>query len=454
MTSSSFVSTNPHTQTHSAIYPSLDGAGIERGLSLAIRAQLEWSRAGFRHRSAALHRLAAALEARESDLAQLIVAEMGKILPEALAEVRKCADHCRHFADEAANYLAPQPVATTATHSAVHFEPYGLVLGIMPWNFPLWQVFRFAVPALAAGNGVLLKPAPNVAGCGLAIAELFQIAGFPPGIFQTLLLELEQLPAVIQDDRIALVTFTGSEAAGRQVAALASQALKKVVLELGGSDAFIVCADANLEIAVASALSSRLANAGQVCIAAKRFLLEQPIAAAFEEALLAQLPAWTSGDPLAPSTRLGPLARPDLAAKLSQQIQTSQRQGAQLRYVGARSGVHFEPVVLAQVQPEHSAFQEETFGPLFALATVASLDEAIAWANHSRYGLSASIWSQDTARAAAMAPQLAVGSVFVNAVVRSDSRLPLGGVKASGFGRELGALGIQEFCRSQSLWLG
>ena len=432
-------------------------AEVERRLAVALRAFEGWRRTAVAERAEPM-RAAARLLTRERDrLARLMTSEMGKPIAAAEAEVTKCALACEHFAEHAAAYLAPQPAPSDARQSYLRHDPLGPILAIMPWNFPLWQAFRAAVPAIMAGNVVVLKHASSVPGCALAIEQVFAGAGFPDGVFTTLLVPPARAEALVDHPAIRAVTLTGSEAAGRSIAARAGAALKKSVLELGGSDPFIVLADADLEAVVAQAVTARIQNNGQSCIAAKRFLVEAPIAERFERAFAARMAALKVGDPLDRATEVGPLARDDLRDTLDRQVRDSIAAGARLLAGGARRpgrGFFYAPTVLALVEPGMPAFDEETFGPLAALTRARDADHAVELANRSRFGLGASVWTGAPERGEALVASLEAGLVFVNGMVKSDPRLPFGGVKASGYGRELAAAGIHEFVNVKTVWVG
>jgi succinate-semialdehyde dehydrogenase/glutarate-semialdehyde dehydrogenase len=403
-----------------------------------------------------MRRAAALLRGRAERYARLMTEEMGKPLAAGRAEAEKCAWVCDFYAEHAARFLAPAAVATEARESWVRFEPLGPVLAIMPWNFPFWQVFRFAAPALMAGNVGLLKHASNVPGSALAIEEVFRDAGFPAGSFACLLIGPEAVAGVIRDPRVRAVTLTGSDAAGRQVAAEAGKALKKTVLELGGSDPFIVLADAEVESVALQAARARAINSGQSCIAAKRFIVEAPIGERFERAFVAAVAALRVGDPLDLTTEVGPLARADLLDSLHSQVERTVAAGARLATGGRRldrRGFFYAPTVLAGVEPGMPAFDEETFGPVAALVRARDAAHAVELANRSPYGLAASIWTGDPARGRDLAPAIEAGSVFVNEIVKSDPRLPFGGVKDSGYGRELADFGIREFVNVKTVWV-
>ncbi|MEZ0539148.1 NAD-dependent succinate-semialdehyde dehydrogenase [Fibrella arboris] len=448
-----FTSLNPYTGEPFATYQTHTATQTDQRLATALQAFTDWSNRSFAHRAGLFRQLAAVLRKKQDELALLITNEMGKTLAEAQAEVEKCAGQCVYYADHAEAMLTPEGIETEAQYSGVSYEPAGVVLAIMPWNFPFWQVFRYAAPALMAGNVTLLKPAPNVPGCGVAIEQAFREAGFPEGVMSCLLVDVPELKSVIADDRIGMITLTGSERAGTSVAALAGANVRKCVLELGGSDPLIVLADADLEAAAKAAVTSRMGNAGQVCIAAKRWLVEAPVADAFTHRVAELIRAIKQGNPLDATIQMGPIARLDLADTLHRQVATAQQQGAVLLVGGQRNGTAFAPTLVTNVRPDNILFQEETFGPVAVITTVNDADEAVRLANDSRYGLSAAIWTADTHRATYLARQLRAGSVFVNAVVRSDSRLPIGGVKKSGFGRELGSVGIREFCVTKTTYI-
>jgi len=446
-----FQSTNPYTLAPLNTYTEETPLQLETKLEQAVFAQGHWRALSFDERGQPVKNLAAYLRAHQTELADLITAEMGKIRSEARAEVEKCAAHCDYYAAEAERLLQADDIPTEAQRSVVVYEPVGVVLAVMPWNFPFWQVFRYAIPALMAGNVTLLKHAPNVFGCALAIERAFRASGFPEGVFQALIADTDAVERLLADDRVGMVTLTGSERAGSAVAALAGKYIKKSVLELGGSDPLIVLADADLDQAARAAVQSRMMNAGQVCIAAKRFLVERSVKAEFTRKVQDLIGQLKQGDPAAEATNLGPLARPDLAETLEKQVQRALAEGATLLAGGQRQDCNFAPTLLDGVGPDSTVFQEETFGPVAVITEFADEAEAIRLANQTRYGLSAAIWTRDLARAERLSRQLEAGSVFINAVVRSDSRLPIGGVKKSGYGRELSEAGIKEFCNTKTL---
>ncbi len=453
----SFVSIDPTTGERIADYPALDARQIDRALDAARAAFAAWQRADVAERVAPLRRAAEILEARADAYALLMAREMGKPLREGRAEILKCASVCRYYAAEAAAMLTDQPRPSDAARSYVAHRPLGVVLGIMPWNFPFWQAIRFSAPTLAAGNTVLLKHAPSVSGCALALEALWREAGLPEGAFQTLLAEVERLPAVIADPRVAAVSLTGSSRAGRAVAAAAGAALKPCVLELGGSDPAIVLADADLELAVEQCAVGRMINGGQSCIATKRIIVSRPLRAAFEEALLARLARLRAGDPRDEATELGPMAREDLRDALARQVAASIAAGAACRLGGQSptgAGWFYPVTLLADPHPASPACREELFGPVATLIEAADEEDAIRLANDTAYGLGAAIYSRDSAHAEAIArDRLEAGSAFVNAFVRSDPRLPFGGTKDSGWGRELGREGLLAFTSAKTVWV-
>ncbi|WP_266367438.1 NAD-dependent succinate-semialdehyde dehydrogenase [Tellurirhabdus rosea] len=449
-----FKSINPFTLDVIQEFTEETPPQIETKLAQAVTAQSHWRELSFADRGQFFKNLGAYLRTHKDELADLITAEMGKIRAESLGEIDKCAGQCDYYAEQAERLLQPEDIPTDAQRSRVVYEPVGVVLAVMPWNFPFWQVFRYSVPALMAGNVTLLKHAPNVFGCALAIEKAYRAAGFPEGIFQALIADTDAVERLLADDRVGMVTLTGSERAGSSVAALAGKNIKKSVLELGGSDPLIVLADADLDKAAEAAVQSRMMNAGQVCIAAKRFLVEKAVKPAFTEKVKALIAGLQQGDPTAAEVKMGPLARLDLAENLEKQLQTALSEGATLLVGGKRRDCNFEPTLLDNVGPDSVVFREETFGPIAAITEVADEEEAIRLANQSRYGLSAAIWTGDIARAERLSRRLEAGSVFINAVVRSDSRLPIGGVKKSGYGRELSEAGIKDFCTTKTVFVG
>jgi succinate-semialdehyde dehydrogenase/glutarate-semialdehyde dehydrogenase len=451
---------NPATGKPLADYPVLSDAEVDLALDRAAAAQTHWAELPIIDRAAVLRRAAAILRAEVDELAALVTREMGKPLAEARAEVEKCATACDHYAEHAAEYLADEPVATSADRSWISYEPVGVVLAVMPWNFPLWQVFRFAAPALMAGNAALLKHSPNTTGCALAIQRILAAAAVPEGLFAALVIAEADVPAVtrrlIEDHRVGAVTITGSERAGSAVGSAAGRAIKKSVLELGGSDPFVVLADADLPRVAAMATKARYLNAGQSCISAKRFIVDASVADEFIRLLVTEVERLTVGDPEAPGTDVGPMARADLLEAVHRQVRDSVARGAQLLIGGRRlegPGNFYAPTVLAGVAPGMPAYDEETFGPVAAVIVVHGDDHAVRVANDTRFGLGASVWTADPDHGMAVGQRIRSGAVFVNAVVASDVRMPFGGTRASGYGRELAAAGIREFVNIRTWWL-
>jgi succinate-semialdehyde dehydrogenase/glutarate-semialdehyde dehydrogenase len=449
-------SVNPATGQLLREYDDHSPAAVERALERARSTFESWKRAPFGDRAQLMRRAGAELERQKADLARLMTLEMGKPITASEAEIDRCALVCEYYAEHAESFLRALPVSSDATESFVRFDPLGPVLAIMPWNFPFWQVFRFAAPALMAGNVGVLKHASNVSGCAFAIEGIFRSAGFPEGCFTSLLVAAKEVDRLIAHPAIAATTLTGSEAAGRSVGRAAGQNLRKCVLELGGSDPFIVLSDANLEEAAKQAALARVVNSGQSCIAAKRFIVEKDVLNVFTERFAAHLEALRVGDPLDPATEVGPLARADLALELHAQVEGSLSQGAQKRLGGhplEGPGFFYAPTLLSRVQPGMRVFDEETFGPVAAVCSAEDPEQAVELGNRSPYGLGASIWTGDRAFAKRLASQIDAGMVFVNGRVQSDVRLPFGGVKASGHGRELGVFGIREFVNVKTIWV-
>jgi succinate-semialdehyde dehydrogenase/glutarate-semialdehyde dehydrogenase len=450
------LSVNPATGQLLESYEEIDAAAVEARLDRAAEAQPRFAFRTLASRNGILERVAELLEERVGDYARLMTLEMGKPIGAAEAEVRKCARVCRWYAENSARLLADQMVGTEARQSYVRFEPLGVVLAVMPWNFPFWQVFRFAAPALAAGNAGLLKHASNVSGCALAIEEVIRDAGAPEGIFQSLLLPSSRVEALIRDPRVRAVTLTGSEPAGRAVAATAGENLKKTVLELGGSDPFVICADADLDRAVSTAVTARTINNGQSCIAAKRFLVERSVADEFELGFRNGMAALKMGDPLDRDVQIGPLATEAIREELATQVESTLAAGGR-RVLGGEvpdgPGWFYPPTIVADPPPGTPLRVEETFGPVAAILRFDTDDEAITVANETEFGLGASIWSGDPDRAGRFVSYLAAGSVFVNEMVASDPRLPFGGIKNSGYGRELAGYGLREFLNIKTVWV-
>ena len=453
---SRIASVNPATGETLRVFEPHSAEEVERRVALAADEFVRWRLVPFAERAAKLTRAAELLEAHKQELGRVMTLEMGKPVGSAVAEAEKCAWVCRYYAEHAAAFLADEPVATDAGRSFVRYEPLGPVLAVMPWNFPFWQVFRFAAPALMAGNVGLLKHASNVPQCALGIEEIFRRAGFPEGAFQTLLIGADRVQGLLEDPRIAAATLTGSEGAGVSVGRAAGAALKKVVLELGGSDPFVVMPSADLEAAAATAVKARTINNGQSCIAAKRFIVHRDAAPEFERRFVEKMVALKVGDPLDPSVEIGPLATPSILSEVEDLVRRSLDAGARLLVGGRRldgPGNFYSPTVLGDVPPESPAAQEEIFGPVASLFRVGSLDEAIALANHSRFGLGSSAWTRDPAETERLVAGIQAGAVFINGMVKSDPRLPFGGVKHSGFGRELSIHGIREFVNVKAVWV-
>ena len=415
-----------------------------------------WRNSSFAERAALMKRAAELLRANKENYARTISLEMGKVITEARAEIEKCAWACDYYAENAERFLADEMIATDGSKSLVAYQPLGIVLAVMPWNFPFWQVFRFAAPALMAGNAGILKHASNVPGCALAIEEVFRQAGFPRNIFRTLLISSRQVEPVIVNAKVKAVTLTGSEPAGMQVASVAGRALKKTVLELGGSDPFIVLEDADLPACIKTAVTARMINAGQSCIAAKRFIVVQTVKSQFEAEHARLMQSLKIGDPLDESSQVGALARIDLLEELDKQVQKSIKLGARLLCGGhkaARDGAFYLPTVLTDVKKGMPIYEQETFGPVSAIIPVKDADEAIAVANDSAFGLGGALWSNDLQKAEALARKIESGAVFINGMTKSDPRLPFGGIKRSGYGRELSHHGIREFVNVKSIWI-
>ena len=449
-------SVNPAT---GRVLETLEGTSpdqIERALARAHAAFLDWRRRPFADRAGLMRAAARELRTRRDQYAATMTREMGKPILQAEAEVEKCAVTCDYYAEHAAAFLAEQPRATDAARSYVRFDPLGVVLAVMPWNFPFWQVFRFAAPALMAGNAALLKHASNVPRCALEIEEVFRRAGFPEDLFRSLLIDAGGVKTLIADPRVVAVTLTGSESAGIAIAEQAGAHLKKTVLELGGSDPFIVLADAPLEAAARAAAEARLINSGQSCIAAKRFIVVEAVAERFIERFKAELAGRRMGDPTSRDTQVGPQARVDLRDQLHEQVVESVKRGARPLLGGqvpAGPGAFYPPTLLIAVDRGMPAFDEETFGPVAAVITAKDESDAVRLANDSPYGLGAALWTADRERAGRLAAEIEAGAVFVNEVVKSDPRLPFGGIKRSGYGRELSEYGIREFVNIKSVWM-
>jgi len=447
------ASVNPATGETIRTFEALDDAAIDAALARSVSAFRVNRSRSFGERASRMRRAAEILAERQKELGRLMTSEMGKPVKAAIAEAVKCATNCRYYAEHAESFLADEPVKTDAKETFIRYEPMGTILAVMPWNFPFWQVFRFAAPALMAGNVAVLKHASNVPQCALAIEEIFRDAGFTDYEFQTLLIGSDQVERVIADERIKAVTLTGSEPAGASVASIAAKHIKKAVLELGGSDPFIVMPSANLAEAVSTAVKARIVNNGQSCIAAKRFIVHESIADDFEKRFVAAMEALKVGDPLDESNDVGPLATPQIADDIEKQVHDSVAAGATLLTGGKRNGNYYAPTVLARIPSSAPAAHEETFGPVASIFRVSDISSAITIANDSPFGLGASVWTNDRAEMDRFIDGIETGQVFINAMVASDPRVPFGGTKHSGFGRELGVYGIREFVNVKTVWI-
>nr|MBN2276508.1 NAD-dependent succinate-semialdehyde dehydrogenase [candidate division Zixibacteria bacterium] len=447
---------NPATNELIKEYREHTAEEVGRIIDLVDLRQKEWRRIDFAEKARLMHRAAEILRKNINKYARTITLEMGKTITESKAEIEKSAWVCDYYADNAEKFLTDEIIETDASRSFVAFEPLGVVLAVMPWNFPYWQVFRFAAPALMAGNAGVLKHASNVPGCALDIEQVFLEAGFPENIFRTLLISSKLVDRIIADPRIKAVTLTGSEPAGMAVASAAGRELKKTVLELGGSDPFIVLEDADLPACVATSAKARMINAGQSCIAAKRFIVVEPMLRAFEEQQTAIMKSLKVGDPLDENTKVGAMARLDLLEELEEQVKESIRMGARLLCGGKRAdrpGVFYEPTVLTDVRKGMPAYEQETFGPVSAIIPAKDTEDAIRVANDSVFGLGGSVWSRNIKKAEMVARRIETGAVFINGLTKSDPRLPFGGVKKSGYGRELSHYGIREFVNIKTIWI-
>ncbi len=452
----SIATINPATGQTLKTFEALSDAQIDRKLGIAAEAFSKYRRSSFAERAQWMQRAAEILEDKKETYGRMMTTEMGKTFRSAVEEAVKCAWVCRYYAENGQAFLADEVVNTPATRSYVRYQPLGAVLAVMPWNYPFWQVIRAAAPILTGGNVMLLKHASNVPQCALMIEELFREAGFPEGVFQTLLIGANKVEAVLADDRVVAATLTGSEGAGVQVAQSASKKVKKLVLELGGSDPFIVMPSANLEEAVATAVKARISNNGQSCIAAKRFIIAEPIAEEFQRKFVAAMAALKVGDPFDEKTELGPLATRSGVEDLDQSVQTSVKSGAELLTGGKRldgPGNFYAPTVLSNIPKGSPAHCEELFGPVASVFRAKDLDDAIRIANDSRFGLGASAWTNNEKERERLINEIESGMVFINRMVASDPRLPFGGVKWSGYGRELGTFGIREFTDVKTVWI-
>ena len=447
---------NPATGEVVKTFEALTDAQVDEKITKAADTFKTFRNTPFADRARWMNQAADILDSDKDELARLMTLEMGKTLGSAVAEVEKCALTCRYYAQHSAQFLADEVIPTSASKSYIHYQPLGIVLVIMPWNYPLWQVFRFIAPGLMAGNVGLLKHASNVPQSALKIEEILTRAGFPSGVFQTLLIGAAQVDRIFSDPRVAAATLTGSEQAGVQVGVSAAKRIKKVVLELGGSDPFIVMPSANIEDAVATGVKARVLNNGQSCIAAKRFIVHQQIADKFEQEFVRRMQALKLGDPFDAKTDVGPLANTAALKDLDADVQKSVQAGAKVLTGGkplAGPGCFYEPTVLTNVPKDSPAYREEFFGPVASIFRVKSIDEAISLANDVRFGLGASAWTNDPAERERFINDLEAGMVFINQMVASDPRVPFGGVKASGHGRELGPYGIREFTNTKTVWI-
>lgn len=448
---------NPATGETLKTFQPLTDAEVAAKLEQAQTAFEQYRWVPIAERSHFVQAAADILEQKKAEYAKLMTLEMGKPLLSAIAEVEKCALVCRYYAEHAAEFLADVAVTTDASHSFIRYQPLGVILAVMPWNFPFWQVFRFAAPALMAGNVCLLKHASNVPQCALAIEEIIQRAGFPTQVFQTLLVGADKVSALITDERVKAATLTGSEPAGASLATAAGKQIKKTVLELGGSDPFIVLASADIEIAAKTATTARMLNNGQSCIAAKRFIVEDAIADSFEKLLIENFKALKIGDPMHPDTNIGPLATPHILQDLNQQVQNCINSGAKVLVGGKplsdRPGNYYPPTILSDIPAGAAAYNEEFFGPVALLFRVPNIDAAIELANSTPFGLGASAWTTDEHQRDRLISELEAGAVFINGLVKSDPRMPFGGTKRSGYGRELGIQGIHEFVNVKTVWV-
>lgn len=449
-------SINPSNNQLIREYPEMTAFEVSEIIDKNYAAFQQWKSSSFSARREKMLLAGEILRNRKEEFATLITMEMGKRIVESRLEIDKCAWVCEYYASQAESMLANELIVSDAQKSMAIFQPIGPVLAIMPWNFPFWQVFRFAAPALMAGNSALLKHASNVQGCALAIQSIFEEAGFQKRVFSVLMISSSQVESVIANDKVFAVTLTGSDIAGRQVASSAGKYLKKSLLELGGSDPFIVCADANLEESAKGAVASRMICSGQSCISAKRFIVMKEVENEFVSQLKTLMEAYNPGNPLNESTMLSPLARPDLVVEIHRQVKESIQLGATLILGGNPlniEGNYYAPTILTNVTPEMPVYHQETFGPVAAIIKVTSEAEAISHANDTKFGLGASLWTKDSERGEKLARKIESGCVFINGIVKSDPRLPFGGIKDSGYGRELSVYGIKEFVNIKTIWI-
>lgn len=450
-------SINPTTGEVIGVYAEHSKAEVTEIINQVHNAWTLWRGFTFESRAAAMKRAAALLREGKERYARLMTSEMGKLLKESMAEVEKCAWVCDYYAEHGPGMLQDEVIPTDASRSLIAYQPLGVILAVMPWNFPFWQVFRFAAPSLMAGNGAVLKHASNVTGCALAIEGIFKEAGFPENLFRSLIIPSNEVKDVIDNTLVAAATLTGSESAGSHVASAAGKQIKPTLLELGGSDAFIVLEDADIDAAVKTAVTARMLNQGQSCIASKRFILVNQIADAFIEKLKDALGSMKMGDPLNETTQVGPLARPDLVDEIERQVNESIAAGAVLVMGGKRglrTETYYAPTILDGVKRGMTVYHQETFGPVVAVIRVNNEEEAIAVANDSEFGLGGCVWTRDKVRGEAVARKVETGAMFVNGMTKSDPRLPFGGIKKSGYGRELGLPGIRQFVNAKTIWVG
>ncbi len=452
-----FVSINPFTEKELATYATISDAQLEDTLAHATAAQKRWASLTVEERIPFVQKLSELLKQEHEKLAELATLEMGKTLAEAKLEVLKCARGCDYYAQHTPALLQPKTsVAETGKTVQLNYEPLGVIVGVFPWNFPFWQILRSAIPTILAGNSILVKPAPNVPQCSLAIKELVRKAEFPEGIIEVIFATENQVADLLADNRVKAATLTGSEKAGSAVASQAAKHIKKSVLELGGSDPFIVMQDADLEKTLNQAIVARFQNNGQSCIAAKRFILHEHIAEKFLHGLKERMSALVCGNPLEANTAIGPLARVDLRDKLAKQVNDSVKAGANIYFQHThipQQGYFYPPTILTNITKDAVAFHEELFGPVLSVYTFNTVEEAIELANATEFGLGASVWSEDTENAIAIAKQIECGQVFINEMVKSQPGHPFGGAKKSGYGRELGEFGLYEFCNVKALWI-
>lgn len=449
-------SINPATGELLKTFEPLSDSQVEAKIRLAAETFPKFRALSFAERARMMNKAAEILETEKESFARLMTLEMGKTLQSAIDEAAKCAWGCRYYADNAERFLADEVIETSATRSYVRYQPLGVILAVMPWNFPFWQVFRFIAPSLMAGNVGLLKHASNVPQCALKIEDILKRAGFPEGVFQTLLIGAAKVEAILDDPRVAAATLTGSEGAGIQVGMAAAKRVKKVVLELGGSDPFIIMPSADLDEAVATAVKARCVNNGQSCIAAKRFIVAEQIADKFEQAFVKKMESLKVGDPMDPATQLGPLANTDSVSDLQRDVEATVKAGAKVLTGGKAldgKGCFYPPTVLTNIPKNSPAYSEELFGPVASVFRVKNIDEAIRIANDTRFGLGASAWTNDPAEQERFVNEIEAGMVFINQMVASDPRVPFGGVKYSGHGRELSVYGIREFTNIKTVWM-